>query len=198
MTLALVVGGARCVWDDAVEVYRRATPDLVIVANDMIPRWPFPLDHAVTLHPQKLPGWLNARLAIGRDRPRVVWSHCREANVDRVTADWQGSSALLALKIALVELKADAAVLAGVPLDRSPHFIRSTGEWTDAHTFVAGWRARQKEVEPRTRSMSGWPRTMFGEPTPDWLASIGARPADPSKVAAILAAADNQAKAESL
>lgn len=196
MTLALVVGGARCVWDDAVDLYRQATPDVVIVANDMIPRWPFPLDHAATLHPQNLPGWLNARLSIGRDRPREVWSYRPEANVDRVTSDWQGSSALLALKIALFELKATAAVLAGVPLDRSPHFVRSSGEWTDAHTFVAGWRAHRKDVEAQTRAMSGWPRTLFGEPTPEWLASIGARPADPSKVAAILAAADNP-KAES-
>lgn len=178
-TLALVLGGAECVWQDVRELLALATPDVVIATNDMIVHWPLDLPHAVTLHPQRLPGWLEQRRANALPAPGTVWSYRTAPHVDRVSDDWQGSSTLLALKFALFELRIDGAVLAGAPLDRSPHFVRA-GPWTDARTFYGGWTAHKRQLMGRARSMSGWTKTLLGDVTAEWLAGLGAAPSDAS------------------
>ncbi len=176
--LALVLGGAACVWDDALAALRLARFDLVLAVNDMIPRWPGPLDCAVTLHPDNLPGWLAARRIKGRRDPGEVWAHRLAPSVTRTTSDWRGSSGLLAVKVALVEHAADGVVLAGVPIDRSEHFARPGKPWGDAHAFYGGWCDHKAQIERRTRSLSGWTGKTFGPPKPEWLVEIKAGPPD--------------------
>lgn len=178
MALALILGGASCVWDDACAVLRLAAPDIIIATNEMIARWPGPLAHAATLHPLNLPGWQAGRRIKGNAPPGLVWACKAAPGVDRVTSDWRGSSGLFAAKVALIDLRMAGAILAGVPLDRSPHFARGEGPWRDAHAFYPGWIDHKREIAGRLRSMGGWTQQLVGAPTPEWLASVGAAPPD--------------------
>jgi hypothetical protein len=186
MTLALVLGGASCVWDDALAALRLATPDVVLAINDMIPLWPGVIDHAVSLHPDQLPGWIAAREA-NSTLPagfKSVWSHRNGLVVTKTTPDWAGSSGLFAVKVALFELNIDGVIVAGVPMTRSDHFVRRA-EWLSCGAFINGWSVRIAQIKPRTRSMSGWTREQLGAPTPPWLASINARPPDKNLIAIV-------------
>lgn len=177
MTVALVVGGAACVWADAAAALKLVKPDIIITMNDMIPRWPGHIDHAVTLHPNSLPGWLDDRRARGRADPGLVWSYRQAPRVQKITDDWKGSSGLFAVKVALISLNVQGVILAGVPLDRSNHFTRGK-PWTDCQAFYCGWAHHKPKIIHRVRSMSGWTRMMFGEPSADWLARLKAQPPD--------------------
>ena len=178
MTVALILGGAACVWADALAALRLFKPDIVIATNDMIPRWPAHIDCAVTLHPNNLPGWLDDRAARGLGAPGEVWSYRLAPRVQRITTDWKGSSGLLGIKVALVERRTTGAVVAGVPLDRSPHVTGDGKPWGDAYAFMPGWADHKRDIKERARSMSGWTRTYIGEPDADWLARMDAAPPD--------------------
>lgn len=183
--IALVLGSAACVWADVTAALKLTSPGLVVAVNDMIVRWPLPLDCAATLHPDKLPRWLAARQDAGLPAPRQVWCHRQAKTVTNVTADWRGASGLLALKIALYEHKCDGAILAGVPLDRSPH-VGGGEPWKDAHAFYPGWTDQLSKIVKRARSMSGWTQLRLGAPTPEWLAEMkAAGPSDPALIALI-------------
>lgn len=184
MTVALVLGGAACVWADALAAVKMFAPDVVIAVNDMIPRWPGPLDCAVTLHPNNLPGWLDDRFARGYPIPGQVWSYRAAPRVDRTTGDWKGSSGLLAVKVALLERRTTGAVVAGVPLDTAPH-VTGGKPWGDAYAFFPGWADHMRDIKDRARSMSGWTRTRLGEPDAEWLAAMDAAPPDPALVALV-------------
>ena len=110
-----------------------------------------------------MPGSPAARCAAIR-RPGEVWSYRAAPHVQKITADWRGSSALFAVKVVLVEAGISGAILAGAPMDRTPHFVRP-GAWSDAHAFFPGWYDHRKLITPRLRSMSGWTKQLVGAPT---------------------------------
>jgi hypothetical protein len=164
---AIVLGGANTVWDDAEAALNMFTPDLTIAVNDIGTRWAGHIDHWVTLHPEKMAGWIRARNARGFPGGFVTWSH-KGGHLDRRSADWAGSSGLFAVKIAL-ELGCTHVVACGVPMepDKGHFFDKST--WNDAHQFRRGWERRREEIAPFVRSMSGWTKGLLGEPSPQWL-----------------------------
>lgn len=186
--LALVIGGAECVWDDALAALALAAPDTVYVINDMIPRWPGPIE-AVTLHPIKLSGWLCQRNAMGLAAPVSAWAHRPDVGVTRITDDWQGSSGLFAVKIAL-EQEHRGVLLAGVPMDRAQHHFVRGRPWPSASAFLKGWRLHMDAIKPHTRSMGGWTREQLGAPDREWLASIDARPPNQNLIDWVFAASD--------
>jgi hypothetical protein len=175
--LALVVGSAQCVWQDTAALLAMATPDIVIAVNDMIHLWPGPIEHAASLHPDKLNGWLAARAAKGLTMPRMVWSHRRCAPVTNVASEWRGSSGLLGIKVAIYEQGFAGAVAVGMPMNHDPH-VNEQNPWPSGHAFRDGWTLQRAKLKPRVRSMSGWTRELLGAPTPEWLAQIGAAPPD--------------------
>jgi hypothetical protein len=179
MTLALVLGGGASVWADAAAALRLANPDAVFAINDMISFWPGPVHYAVSLHPDKLDQWIKARASNPTLPPGFIdiWAHRHLGPVTKVTPDWNGSSGLLAVKVALVELKMDGVILAGVPMNRTKHFVRNR-VWFSASSFHNGWMTHHKAIRTRVRSMSGWTMEQFGPPTNEWLADVGARDPD--------------------
>lgn len=181
--LALVLGGAACVWDDARALLALAAPDAIFAINDMIPRWPGRVDYAVTLHPDKLGDWLALRRDNGFGPPGEVWAHRRAEHVTKFTNDWAGSSGLFSIKIAIGE-GFGGVVVAGVPMDSSEHFVRGK-PWGSARAFQKGWIKNMAAIKPVARGMSGWPREQLGPPTPEWLASINAAPPDESLIARV-------------
>jgi hypothetical protein len=173
-TVALVLGGSNEVFTEYVEALKLCAaagmPWKVFACNDMLEDFPDLLENGVTLHPEKLPGWLSRREAAGRARPTTVWGHRGFANIDQWTRDWQGSVGLFAVKIAREE-RFRKIICCGVPMDiEANHFKRKT-KWVAALGFRRGWTAHRRELAPFVRSMSGWTKFLLGPPTIEWLLS---------------------------
>ena len=167
---ALVLGGAKSVWQDAERALEMAEFDAVIATNDAGARWSGRLDHWCTLHREKLPRWEKERRLRGYPGGYVRWGHAADKRVDRVTTDWRGSSGLFAVKVA-IELGYSRIVLAGVPMAADGAHFFSDEAWTAARGYLSAWNVRAKEMAGRVRSMSGWTARLLGEVDERWLTS---------------------------
>lgn len=183
MTIALCLGGAASIRDDWTAALDLGAFDFVVACNDAMTVWPGRLDVVVTLHPEKLQGWRDQRRANGYpDAARYLvhgdsppeWTELAEFRFPGQNDS--GSSGLFAAKVALIDLGADRAVLAGIPLTREPHFF-DTRQWEAAVGYRAVWDALRPEYCARIRSMSGWTSHFLGLPTAEWIAG-GSRNAD--------------------
>lgn len=141
----------------------------IFAGNDMIERFPHHIDHALTLHPEKLQLWLPRRRAAGYNDPPKVWAHRNyETDVTHWTRDWSGSTGLFCVKVAR-ENGFVHIILCGVPMTvEADHFVRKI-PWNAALGFRRGWNARLHELRPYVRSTAGWTYEKFGAPTEEWL-----------------------------
>ena len=160
---ALVLGSGATIWDD-LRAY--GPPDgLVIAVNDMIWAYPHRIDHAVTLHPENLPVWMERRERRGHEMGFPVWSNKPGALVTRDVRSWgKGSSGMLGVTVA-VKL-ADEVVLCGIPMDPRPHF-HNDRTWTGSVVHGRAWTENVERMRGRVWSMSGWTRELLG--FPPWL-----------------------------
>jgi hypothetical protein len=143
---------------------------VVFAGNDMIEHFPDKIDHAITLHPDKLYLWQGARRNRGFEMPERVWAHRSFNNVTNWTRDWQGSTGLFAAKVAR-ENGHTHVVLCGVHMTvEAEHFVRKQ-RWNAAHGFRRGWTMHLHEIRPYVRSLGGWTREQLGPPTDEWLLS---------------------------
>lgn len=181
--IALVLGGAECVWDDVAELERMIGHEwdgLVVAANDIGAHWPRRLDHWVTLHPEKLESWIELRRKFGYPDGYTTWAHQRLPGytvrgwglVDR-TVPRRNSSGLLATFV--VPLLGARAVLCGIPVTRTPHFSASTVHvrarpWTSADSHWRHFQEAADELRTFARSMSGRTADLLGRPDAEWLA----------------------------
>lgn len=171
---ALVLGDAACVHVDATAALKLFTPSAIAAANNIGIEWQGHLDFWFTLHPGACIDWIGIRDAVarrtkaGRNKPEV-WAHKAAPAIDKTTPDWGGSTGLLAVK-GLLELGFERIVLAGVPMDTSPHFYNGQ-PWRQVERYRQAWKAHLHEIAPFVRSMSGWTADLLGKPDADWLAS---------------------------
>lgn len=143
----------------------------VLVGNDMIAKFGGPVDHACTLHPDKLSMWIGERRTNEYPAPGRIWSHRPFTNVTDWTRDWNGSTGLFCVKVAR-ELGFTHVILCGVHMSPdSNHFVRGA-RWDACDGFLNGWRMRLPVLRPYVRSFGGWTREQFGLPTPQWLDDI--------------------------
>lgn len=171
--VAIIVGGAECVWDDF--AVARALVDsvggevMVYATNDMIAMLPGVVT-AVTLHVDKLPGWLKARTAAGYPSPSTVWANrMRSGIVTGLSEDWGGSVGLFAAKIAFRHCGHTKVILAGVPMEvRANHFVRKR-PWNACSSFRKGWERHRADMAPYVKSLSGWTADQLGRPSAEWL-----------------------------
>lgn len=175
MTAALCLGGAACVQEDWAAALALGHFDFVVACNDAMTIWPGKVNAVVTLHPEKLRGWRDMRRANGySDVERyLVHGECPPEWAELVEFRFpgqsdSGSSGMFAAKAALIDLGADRAVLAGIPLSRSPHFF-DVHQWEAAVGYRAVWEALRPEYRARVRSMSGWTAEFFDRPTAEWV-----------------------------
>lgn len=169
--IAVVVGGAESTMTEvdqarALCVECGCEPQFFVI-NDMISLFPGEVI-AVSLHPDKLPGWLNQRSNNGLPAPLEVWSHRpNKIGVTHHTRDWGGSSGMLAAKIAME--KGLRSILCGVPMTvQDKHFMRHQ-PWNACSAFWRAWITHKADLAPHVRSMSGNTRDLLGAPDAEWL-----------------------------
>ena len=164
--IAIVVGGAKDVWDE-IERAKALCGDRAdfFIANDMIEHFPGEA-RAVTLHPSKLRNWLQKRKG---PPPKAVWAHRKFDGVTDHTEDWSGSVGLFSTKIALQKYGYDRILLCGVPMEgKGGHFVRGT-DWASCEAFKKGWERHAAEIAPHVRSYSGWTAQKFGYPDAEFV-----------------------------
>lgn len=169
MRAALVIGGAANVWQDVDLARAIGEFDGVVGCNDIAEVWPDTLDAAVSLDADKLDHWMAARAARGLPPHKALFTpRTTERRFPGQTAP--GSSGLFALKVALVDLGFDRAVLCGVPMERAWSHFYDWREWKGADKRREGWLRALPQIRERARSVSGWTQTLLGAPDAAWVA----------------------------
>ncbi len=169
--IALILGCAECVWDDALGALELCTPDAIFAVKDMMVKWPLRIDYGITLHPDRTDKYMRDRTVKGFKTGFPVWSYRNVGGtqvIHKTTNDWAGSSGLFAIKVAIKE-GFETIILAGVPMDPKYGHVARRKEWPQATMFRNGWHHHINELKPVVRSMSGWTKEMFGAPTVEWL-----------------------------
>lgn len=175
--VALVLGGAVCVWDDVQQARKLVDPEActIIAVNDAGFAWPGRLDHWVSMHAEEFPERERIRAERGYSggykrwtRPYPAGMKLLEENVDGLLGGWNGSSGLLAVGVAIAELDADPVILCGIPIDDRAHFNRK-GRWDGCYRYRLGWNERMEQMQGRVRSFNGWTAEVLGVPTRDWV-----------------------------
>ncbi len=169
----LILGSAASLWSDLADL--DDWPGSVMAVN-RAGIYLGLIDHWVSLHPEQLGVFLAERERAGRAINCTTW--CQRGHpgtrVDVVPQAicCSGSSGLYAVRIALGILQARCIVLAGMPMDDSPHFYDTAGR-RSGPSFVPyrpEWRrAARDEFAGRVRSVSGWTADLLGRPDPAWL-----------------------------
>lgn len=183
MTTALILGGAACVYDDVEAALALGRFDGVLTCNAVTVRWPGRIDAAVSLHPDRWGIWIGQRDRKGLRRPdRIVgqvealnWPKLPDCITEHLEIRFPGqvhtgSSSLFALKVALIDLGFDRAVLCGAPMTESGGHIVDGPVWPGAHHYHPAWREALPQIKDRVRSMSGWTADLLGSPDAEFLA----------------------------
>jgi hypothetical protein len=185
MIRALCLGSASSIWQDLEQASALfdaigAEPDVVIGVNRFARDYPGSLDGWVTLHSEHMRRWVDERRAAGLPDHRSYWTQ-RNLNtyltpgLNMQTVDpWGGSSGLLAVNVALNGFNADRVICCGIRLDRTAHFnvgqeADVPEQWKEAERYRARWRAVEKELDGRVKSVSGWTMEFLGAPDAGWL-----------------------------
>jgi len=182
--LALILGGAACVWDDLERAKQFGPFAAVIAVNDAGAEFSGHVDIWATLHPEKLADWTARRKANGHSPAGMYAAH--EGNtqqgrqnsfpLDYVTdyrwpgMSGSGSSGLFAVKVAM-EHGYDRIILCGVPMQAAQAHFFDSSPWGETDSFTQAWGIAKPFIEHSTRSMSGMTRDLLGEPTAAWLTS---------------------------
>lgn len=174
MTVALVLGGASCVWRDyAVAAQLTEGMGRIVVAVNDAGCDVRQLDHWATLHPEKLPWWEDLRREHGLPGGYETWGcekwrPCKAPElVDHVLEGRRGSSGLFGVRVAL-KVGAARVICCGIPMDPSPHYF-SDEPWTWHDHHWPEWERRFPEFSGRVKSMGGRTRELLGAPTREWL-----------------------------
>ena len=163
----IIVGAAPCVFDDLLEVMNFVNGfdyDLMAIGLDAVCNVPNRIKYMTTYHPEDIFPAKERREKFGGNIDYKVISHLAEPGVDIIEPlpDLAGSSALLGV-FAARNLGYSKIILCGCPM-------QGINANTHAYeTFQPGWTAQFPKICNYVRSMSGWTRTLLGEPTEEWL-----------------------------
>lgn len=178
--LALVLGGAQCLWQDIDKAKDICTPDVYVAINEVGTVWPHDLDIWVSFHANRLIEWVAERRSKNLPDANHLWTGpvMRTRGLREVINQHKevlgGSSGLLAVLVALKYV--NHVLLAGVPMDPTPHWHdRDRGKpWAAATHHRQAWT----EALPRlgnVRSMSGWTAEQLGFPDEAWVGEATGR-----------------------
>lgn len=172
--LLILVGGARCVWDDIERAGMAKNNDHdVMCVNDIIMHYPGRIEHAYSNDHVWLKRWLETRRQIHQQR----WGAPKHNHSVKAGGKWtwpfpgHGTSSLNAVYVGLA-LGYERIWLCGVPLDDSGHYFDAPWVKTNFSHEVAGrqggpryWESAARRIfKGRVKSFSGRTRDLLGEP----------------------------------
>jgi len=183
LRVALVLGGGNTVWDDFSAALDLGEFGGTVACNDAGVAYPGRLDAWVSLHAMSFKVWTARRAKQGLPPHRKLVAHDLSPTERRYApacvTDYSdhrfpgqvhgGSSGLFALKVALIDLGFDKAVLCGVPMTTEAAHFFDDRPWTGAGAHKTGWREAMPQIKDRARSMSGWTMEQLGAPDAAWL-----------------------------
>lgn len=181
----LIVGGARCVWDDLSQV--NVTHYDVMCINDIGVHLPVWIEHWYSNHADCLPWWKTCRAfhygdVLSREKPdlfkmhscfggKIKWPSDEMARVVKWPWPGHGSSGLNAAYTGL-GLGYENILLAGLPYDNDGHYfdapeghsiLNERNKWIKFAGFRKLWeQARDHIFEGRVRSLSGVTKDVLG------------------------------------
>lgn len=169
MRTALILGGGSAVYSEFEAALDLGEFSGLVGCNHVGVTWPGRFDGWVSLHGDRLTKpWAAARRRRGLpDHKALFTSDMTERRFPGQTNP--GSSGLFALKVALVDLGFDRAVLCGIPLTPTAHFDDPSA-WKAALDYREGWTQALPHIADRCRSMGGWTADTLGRPTAAWIA----------------------------
>lgn len=171
----LIVGGARCVWDDIAQLPggRDALAKWrggIMAVNDIGCHIHRDITHWATLHGEYMAGWLAYRLGHNYGDRGHVYTHGAKSHAG-IQNVWNmqlrgGSSGLFAAILARL-LGYEEIVLAGMPIDGQGHYYDPP--WLDLGQFGRAdhleWEwARDNVFAGRVKSLSGHTKLLLGAP----------------------------------
>lgn len=166
----LIVGGARCVWDDLKDFPINHYD--VMTINDITMHFPCRITHVYSNDHYMLEHWVNAR------RPRYKKDFGENIKIhtcNKKFHSWPwpgtGSSGLNACYTGLA-LGYDSIVLAGIPLDDEGHYWEAswmksnfTKEVPDKDGEIKYWGTANRDIfKGRVKSLSGRTKELLGSP----------------------------------
>lgn len=169
----LILGGARCVWDDLSQVDQSKDYHAMCV-NDIVMHYPYDVHHAYSNDDKMLHNWVAAR------RPRYnmeqtfpILKHTCQKGEGYIVWPFpgHGSSGLNAVYVGLA-LGYEKIILCGVPLDNSGHYFdplwiktKFEREVPEKDAGIRYWsNARDNIFQGKVISMSGRIKDLLGEP----------------------------------
>lgn len=174
MIRAVILGGAKGVWQEYHEALRLGPFDAVIAVNAAGRDHKGRVDHWVTYHPGLMPRWARHRARAGKPAAEAYWTASgpdvapRRGNIAfRTVPRCGGSSGLLAVSVARA-IGAGRIVLCGVPMDPDAEHFDRDGRWRDGAVLRKQWPVA--ELGGVVKSMSGWTAAALGTPSSEWLA----------------------------
>lgn len=168
MRIALILGGAASVHSDVEEALDLGEFQGMVGCNLIGIEWSGSFDAWVSVHENKLKKpWRAARDRLGWPSHQRIWGPSDTEHKFPGCLK-TGTSGAFALKVALSDLGFDKAVLAGIPMDASPHFDDEAA-WKFFGEYRSTWEQIKGQVGDKVRSMSGWTAELFGRPTSEWV-----------------------------
>lgn len=168
---ALILGSADTLAADRDAALELFKPDILIAANHAARDYDGHVDAFVSMHPELIPLWLGQRIKRGGSLPGDIWyprhKPCSIARA-RPVKSWGGSSGLMCVAVA-EQLGVTHAVLAGIPMVKMNRHYDKSEPWMECRQYYPAWERQRDHISPWVRSMSGWTRTLLGEPTREWL-----------------------------
>jgi len=172
----IVLGTAPCMWEDL----KGVPPDWdVIAVNGAGFLYLEPIVMWCSAHGKYLTGWIEKRREAGASMDFKAYGNFGKHDDPGDVVAWNrpngnGSSGLFTILIAL-ELGYDRLILCGIPLEGQERFgykedtSAVVTAQTDYKHYRKGWNQQQGLLSDHVRSMSGWTKETFGEPTAEWL-----------------------------
>jgi len=179
----IVIGRSAEVWDEVAAAKLLTKFDKVVAVNVAGQDYPEQVDYWVSFHPNFFEMWIRKRLKKGlpySTETTQLWSGTNNGKrlgartlreLVRYANYFGGSSGLIATRVAVDHVKGDKVVLCGIPMENTKRYDDQRN-WREALMYRDAWLSVMPLLKPYVRSMSGWTREQFGEPTKEWLDEI--------------------------